>query len=496
MKFEIVDVRSLMSNYPYEFHLDSKRNVKGITIHQSRTVDYEGIPFGTAQSIFDTQIKAYGWENGGYHYFISPNGKIEYALDEMIPGNHAEFIELKGNLNSNLILELNQKFILICLIGWFEANRKIQKSNNRIQHIPDVYTNPTKKQIDSLINLIQYLRAKHNISNKEIFSHSELDPNYKKCPGSNFDINQIRLKIQSIDLDDENANSLTNISPQVIFQKPAKDIVARFNNLPESTQDRMKLLSYKVSRVLVGLAMSLAFIYLIRSFLGPISPIIKFLLFLPFIPWGIILCLRWRYPAKSSIMLHDIRMLGKKDPAMVVQMDWVNFDDISPYVVSAVCLYDDPDFINHAGLDWGALVKAFYNNLAGEHIGGGSTITQQLMKNLFLSRSRSMLRKIVEIYLALLAEIFLSKRRILELYLNFAQFGPGIYGIQSAARNFYGKSAGELSKTEASLLAVSLPNPIIYDVEQPSIYLQQKQHDLLQRMEIHHDSLYGYFYGD
>jgi monofunctional biosynthetic peptidoglycan transglycosylase len=496
LKFEIVDVRPLMLNYPYEFHLDSKRNVKGITIHQSRTVDYEGIPFGTAQSIFDTQIKAFGWESGGYHYIISPNGKIEYALDEMIPGNHAEFIELKGNLNSDVILELNQKFILICLIGWFETNRKIKKSNNRIQHIPDVYTHPTKNQIDSLINLIQYLRAKHDFSNKDIFSHLELDPNYKKCPGPNFDIHQIRLKIQRIDLDDENAKSLRNISPQVTLHKSTKDIVARFNRLPKSTQNRMKFWSYKIFRILVGLAMSLALICVFVSFLGPISPIIKFLLLLPFIPWGIILCLRWRTPAKSSIMLHDIRMLRKKDQAMVVQMDWVDFDDISPYVVSAVCLLDDPDFINHAGLDWGALVKAFINNLKGEHIGGGSTITQQLMKNLYLSRSRSMLRKIIEIYLALLAEIFLSKRRIMELYLNFAQFGPGLYGIQSAARNFYGKSAGELSKTEASLLAVSLPNPIIYDVEQPSKYLQQKQHDLLQRMEIHHESLYGYFYDD
>ena len=137
-----------------------------------------------------------------------------------------------------------------------------------------------------------------------------------------------------------------------------------------------------------------------------------------------------------------------------VQQYWRDYDQISDYLKRAVLISEDAQFTNHSGFDWQGIRYALQRNMeAGKPVAGGSTITQQLAKNLYLSGARSYTRKVQEAMIALMLEIGLSKRRILELYLNVAQWGHQIYGAEAAARHYFKVSAAELSIVQASQLA-------------------------------------------
>ena len=154
-------------------------------------------------------------------------------------------------------------------------------------------------------------------------------------------------------------------------------------------------------------------------------------------------------------------------PLMVIRLvegeglrkDWVPYDEISPQVFKAVIAAEDARFCQHYGFEFGAILDAWRSNKKGRGLRGASTISMQTAKNLFLWPGRDPLRKVVEGYFTVLLELFWDKRRILEVYVNIIEFGPGIYGIEAAAQNYYKKSAKDLTAAEAARLASVLPNP-------------------------------------
>ena len=169
----------------------------------------------------------------------------------------------------------------------------------------------------------------------------------------------------------------------------------------------------------------------------------------------------------STLMLSDLVLLRGYD------RQWVEFDAISPNLVQAVMMSEDGQYCRHAGVDWGEMRAVVNEALAGEQTRGASTIPMQTAKNLFLWNGRSFLRKVMELPLAVAADFVWSKRRLMEIYLNIAEWGPGIYGIEAAAQHHFGVSAAKLSRRQAALLAVSLPNPFERNAGKPGRGLQQ-----------------------
>lgn len=174
------------------------------------------------------------------------------------------------------------------------------------------------------------------------------------------------------------------------------------------------------------------------------------------------------------------------------RQQWVDYDQIAPAVKQAVLTAEDDTFTEHSGVQWQAIEKAWQRNQKAQaqaansqrtpRVYGGSTITQQLAKNLLLSGERSLLRKGQELALTHALELLLDKRRILELYLNHAEWGRGIFGVQAAAQHYFGKSAHQLTRSEAARLAVMLPNPRYYESRPASPYLQARARTIAARM--------------
>lgn len=163
----------------------------------------------------------------------------------------------------------------------------------------------------------------------------------------------------------------------------------------------------------------------------------------------------------STLMLRDLVLLRG------YQRQWVAFDDIAPVLVQSVMMSEDGQFCSHRGVDWAQMRGVVEDALDGEQTRGASTIPMQTVKNLFLWNGRSFVRKAMELPLAIAADFVWSKRRLMEIYLNVAEWGDGIYGIEAAARHHFGVSAAKLSRRQAALLAVSLPNPIDRNAGKP-----------------------------
>lgn len=154
--------------------------------------------------------------------------------------------------------------------------------------------------------------------------------------------------------------------------------------------------------------------------------------------------------------------------------DWVSIEEISPNMVSAVIASEDQDFLNHNGFDFESMKKAFENNKKGKKIKGGSTITQQTAKNVFLWQGRSYIRKIFEAYFTVLIEIFWSKERIIEVYLNSIEMGNGVYGVEAASKHWFQKDAINLTPNQAASIAAILPNPRVYKAKNSSGYINRR----------------------
>lgn len=169
-------------------------------------------------------------------------------------------------------------------------------------------------------------------------------------------------------------------------------------------------------------------------------------------------------PGSTSFMRIRLAELREADPRAELRQQWVPYERISIHLKRAVVAAEDDRFLDHDGFDWEGIERALERNAEeGRITAGGSTISQQLAKNLFLSSSRSWLRKGQEAAITLMIEATWDKRRILEVYLNVAEWGNGVFGAEAAARHYYGRPAASLGPTEAARLAVMLPNPRRYE---------------------------------
>ena len=182
----------------------------------------------------------------------------------------------------------------------------------------------------------------------------------------------------------------------------------------------------------------------------------------------IVLPLRWLNPVTTAFMLQD-------DSGAPLRHGWVDWDDIGIAAKLAVVAAEDQRFADHFGSDIGAIQRAVREQDERGYLRGASTITQQTAKNLFLWSGRSFGRKGLEAWLTVFAEICLPKQRILEIYLNVAELGPGIYGVGAASEHYFGTSPDRLSNAQAALLAAVLPNPQQLQVNNPSDYVRERQ---------------------
>jgi len=188
-------------------------------------------------------------------------------------------------------------------------------------------------------------------------------------------------------------------------------------------------------------------------------------------------------PGTTSFMREQLSVMRETNPNANIQQLWVPYERISSNLKRAIIASEDSNFNEHDGVDWDALEKAYAKN-SKKHkvVSGGSTITQQLAKNLFLSGSRSYVRKGQELVITYMLETLMDKERIFEIYLNVVEFGTGIYGAEAASRHYYNVSAANLGAAQAAKLAVLLPNPRFFDKHRDSQYLAKRTGVILRRM--------------
>ncbi|MES2831402.1 MAG: monofunctional biosynthetic peptidoglycan transglycosylase [Pseudomonadota bacterium] len=188
-------------------------------------------------------------------------------------------------------------------------------------------------------------------------------------------------------------------------------------------------------------------------------------------------------PSSTSFMRQQHDAMLDKNPAARLRHVWVPYSRISNNLKRAIIASEDSHFSAHEGVDWDALQRAYEkNNRRGKPVSGGSTITQQLAKNLFLTGERSYGRKAQELIIAYMLEFWMDKERIFEIYLNVAEWGNGVFGAEAAARHYFNVSASALGASQAARLAVMLPNPRFYDKNRGSGYLQRRSGVILRRM--------------
>jgi monofunctional glycosyltransferase len=222
-----------------------------------------------------------------------------------------------------------------------------------------------------------------------------------------------------------------------------------------------------------------------RSFLGRLARAILGLLALILVlsvlaVWS----LRWINPRFTAFMAEaQATAWANRDPNYVFRHSWVDLDRISPNLPLAVVASEDQKFPEHWGFDVEAIEKAYALNQHNHKVRGASTISQQVAKNLFLWSGRSYFRKGLEAYFTILIESLWPKRRILEVYLNIAEFGYGTYGAEAAAQRFFHKPAARLTRGDAAVLAAVLPNPQRFSAAAPSRYVQQRREWILGQMQ-------------
>ncbi len=188
-------------------------------------------------------------------------------------------------------------------------------------------------------------------------------------------------------------------------------------------------------------------------------------------------------PGSTSFMRQQLSVLQEKKTDAKLKQQWLAYDKISSNVKRAIIASEDANFSDHEGVDWDALLKAYEkNHKKGKVVAGGSTITQQLAKNLFLSGSRSYLRKGQEFLITFMIEAVMDKERIFEIYLNVVELGVGVFGVDAAAQHYYRVSASKVSASQAARLAVMLPNPRYYDTHRGTPYIKKRTALILRRM--------------
>ncbi|MEQ1598855.1 MAG: monofunctional biosynthetic peptidoglycan transglycosylase [Methylotenera sp.] len=188
-------------------------------------------------------------------------------------------------------------------------------------------------------------------------------------------------------------------------------------------------------------------------------------------------------PTSTAFMNARLQVMQEKNPDAQLKHKWVEYSKISNHLKRAVVASEDSKFKHHEGFDWEGIEKAYEKNLKkGKLVAGGSTISQQLAKNLFLSSSRTPWRKGEEVIITFMLEKMMSKRRILEIYLNVIEWGNGVFGAEAAARHYYKTSAAGLGKMQSAKLAAMIPQPRFYDDHRSTRYLNRRTATIQARM--------------
>ena len=191
----------------------------------------------------------------------------------------------------------------------------------------------------------------------------------------------------------------------------------------------------------------------------------------------------WVNPGETRFMEIRLAELRQKNPQAQLKQQWVPYERISPHLKRAIIAAEDAKFVDHEGFDWEGMQKAIEKNQKrGRTVAGGSTISQQLAKNLFLTPTKSYFRKVEEAIITLMLEGLWSKRRIFEVYLNVIEWGNGVFGAEAAARHYYNTSAAQLGPEQAARLAGMVPNPRYYDRNLSAPGLGRKAAIILGRM--------------
>jgi monofunctional biosynthetic peptidoglycan transglycosylase len=221
-----------------------------------------------------------------------------------------------------------------------------------------------------------------------------------------------------------------------------------------------------------------------RSFKGKIASVL-FLLFFFYQLWILLHIILWTVinPGESAFMETRLEHLQEKDESATLRHQWVNYNQISINIKQAVIAAEDAKFIDHEGFDWEGIEKAYEKNKRRKKIvAGGSTISQQLAKNLFLSNQRTPWRKAEETIITLMLETILSKQRILEIYLNVIEWGNNVYGIEAASLRYFSSHAKDLNSFQSAKLASMIPNPKYYERHQDASGLIERSGIILSRM--------------
>jgi monofunctional glycosyltransferase len=211
--------------------------------------------------------------------------------------------------------------------------------------------------------------------------------------------------------------------------------------------------------------------------------ILKIFLWFIFISIFLVVLLKWINPFTSSIMIQrKIEAIVTFKDRQMIAYEWFSYDDISKQMVIAVIAAEDQNFPFHYGFDFEQIEKALKQHERGRRLRGASTITQQVAKNLFLWEGRSFIRKGFEAYFTALIELLWSKERILEVYLNIIETGDMIFGVGAASQIYFKKLPGKLTRTQAALLAATIPNPKRFSAKNPSGYVFRRQSWILGQM--------------
>lgn len=193
-----------------------------------------------------------------------------------------------------------------------------------------------------------------------------------------------------------------------------------------------------------------------------------------------VLCLKFINPPITYLMIKRGFQWQSEGKGFKIEKDWLSYDEISNNLKRAALAGEDAHFMTHNGFDTNAIKQALEKNKSGKPLRGGSTISQQVAKNVFLWPERSWLRKGLETYFTFLIEVLWSKKRILEVYLNVIEMGQGVYGAEAASHYYYNKSAKSLTKKEAALIIAILPNPRQWDARRPSNYVNSRANSIVR----------------
>lgn len=197
-----------------------------------------------------------------------------------------------------------------------------------------------------------------------------------------------------------------------------------------------------------------------------------------------VVALRWLPVSITPLMVIRCVQHLAKGELMAIHHKWVSLDSISPYLPVAVMASEDQNFLHHHGFDFNAIQNAAIQRIEGGRRLGGSTISQQTAKNVFLWPTSSWVRKGLEAYFTVLIEFFWSKERIMEVYLNSIEMGPNIYGAEAVAQRHFGCSANQLRRSDCALVAATLPNPIRFSSLSPSKYMRKRQQQIQREMRL------------